>query len=57
MNLKGKVTIITGASGGIGSVTSKKLLDEGSKIVPVGRNKNKLKSTWRNLMTIIIPYP
>ena len=49
MNLKGKVTIITGASGGIGSVTSKKLLDEGSKIVPVGRNKNKLKSTLEEL--------
>jgi NAD(P)-dependent dehydrogenase (short-subunit alcohol dehydrogenase family) len=49
MNLKGKVTIITGASGGIGSVTSKKLLDEGSKIVLVGRNKNKLKSTLEEL--------
>ncbi len=49
MNLKGKVTIITGASGGIGSVTSKKLLDEGSKIVPVGRNKDKLKSTLEEL--------
>lgn len=49
MNLKGKVTIITGASGGIGSVTSKKLLDEGSKIVLVGRNKEKLKSTLEEL--------
>ncbi|HEY6535923.1 MAG TPA: SDR family oxidoreductase [Candidatus Nitrosocosmicus sp.] len=49
MNLKGKVTIITGASGGIGSVTSKKLLDEGSKIVLVGRNKDKLKSTLEEL--------
>ncbi len=49
MNLKGKVTIITGASGGIGSVTSKKLLDEGSKIVLVGRNKEKLKSTLEAL--------
>jgi 3-oxoacyl-[acyl-carrier protein] reductase len=49
MNLKGKVTIITGASGGIGSTTSKKLLDEGSKIVLVGRNKDKLKSTLEAL--------
>ena len=49
MNLKGKVTFITGASGGIGSVTSKKLLDEGSKIVLLGRNKDKLKSTLEEL--------
>jgi len=49
MNLKGKVTIITGASGGIGSTTTKKLLDEGSKIVLVGRNKDKLKSTLEAL--------
>ena len=45
MKLKGKVTIITGASGGIGSFTSKKLLEEGSKVVLVGRNKAKLKKT------------
>src|SRR6185312_3540950 len=49
MKLKGKVTIITGASGGIGSITSKKLLEEGSKIVLVGRNKNKLKRTLEEL--------
>jgi 3-oxoacyl-[acyl-carrier protein] reductase len=49
MRLEGKVTIITGASGGIGSFTSKKLLEEGSKVVLVGRNKNKLKKTLQEL--------
>lgn len=49
MRLKGKVTIITGASGGIGSFTSKKLLEEGSKVVIVGRNKDKLKRTLQVL--------
>ena len=56
MKLKGKVTIITGASGGIGSFTSKKLLEEGSKIVLVGRNKNKLKRTLEELMMITMYY-
>lgn len=49
MKLKGKVTIITGASGGIGKTTSKRLLDEGSKVVIVGRNKNKLKRAAEEL--------
>ena len=49
MRLEEKVTIITGASGGIGSFTSKKLLEEGSKVVLVGRNKDKLRKTLDEL--------
>jgi NAD(P)-dependent dehydrogenase (short-subunit alcohol dehydrogenase family) len=49
MKLKGKVTIITGASGGIGKATSKRLLDEGSKVVLVARSKDKLKKTVNEL--------
>ncbi len=49
MKLNGKVTIITGASGGIGKVTAKKILDEGSKVVLVARDKNKLKKTVEEL--------
>lgn len=43
MKLNGKVTIITGASGGIGKAAARKMLDEGSKVVLVSRDKNKLK--------------
>jgi 3-oxoacyl-[acyl-carrier protein] reductase len=45
MKLNGKVTIITGASGGIGKSVAQKILEEGSKVVLVSRNKNKLKKT------------
>jgi len=41
-NLRGKVAVITGASGGIGSVFSKELSQQGVKIVLNGRNENKL---------------
>ena len=49
MKLKGKVSIVTGASGGIGKSTVKSLLDEGSKVVLVARDKNKLKRTLDEL--------
>ena len=49
MKLNGKVTIITGASGGIGKSVAQKLLEEGSKVVLVSRNKNKLKKTVEEL--------
>ena len=45
MKLNGKVTIITCASGGIGKSVAQKILEEGSKVVLVSRNKNKLKKT------------
>lgn len=49
MKLNGKVTIITGASGGIGKSVAQKVLEEGSKVVLVSRNKNKLKKTIEEL--------
>ncbi|MDQ3084357.1 MAG: SDR family oxidoreductase [Thermoproteota archaeon] len=49
MKLNGKVTIITGASGGIGKSVAQKVLEEGSKVVLVSRNKNKLKKTVEEL--------
>jgi len=49
MKLNGKVTIITGASGGIGKSVAQKVLEEGSKVVLVSRKKNKLKKTVEEL--------
>lgn len=49
MKLNEKVTIITGASGGIGKSVAQKVLEEGSKVVLVSRNKNKLKKTVEEL--------
>ncbi len=49
MKLGGKVTVVTGATGGIGKSTSKKILEEGGKVVLVARNKDKLKKTVNEL--------
>ena len=49
MKLKDKVTVITGATGGIGSSISKKVLHEGSKVVLVARDKDKLKKSVKEL--------
>src|SRR6188472_4120165 len=42
MSLKGKVAIVTGAGGGVGRATTKRLSAEGAKVVMVGRERQKL---------------
>lgn len=42
--LEGKVAIITGASGGIGSATARKLLDEGACVMLAGRDIVRLRA-------------
>lgn len=42
MNLKGKVAIVTGAGGGVGKATTRRLASEGSKVVLIGRERGKL---------------
>jgi NAD(P)-dependent dehydrogenase (short-subunit alcohol dehydrogenase family) len=42
MNLMGKVAIVTGAGGGVGRATTKRLVSEGSKVVLLGRERGKL---------------
>lgn len=40
--LDGKVAVITGASGGIGSATARKFLDEGARVMLHGRDHSRL---------------
>lgn len=42
MKLKGKVAVITGAAGGVGKATVKRLSSEGCRVVLIGRNKKSL---------------
>ena len=41
MNLKDKTIVITGATGGIGTVLSQKLKDLGASVITVGRDQSK----------------
>jgi len=49
MNLKGKTILITGATGGIGSVLASHLAHEGSNLILLGRDSDKLTSLLENL--------
>jgi NAD(P)-dependent dehydrogenase (short-subunit alcohol dehydrogenase family) len=42
MRLNNKVAIITGATGGIGEATARRFLDEGARLMLVGRSADKL---------------
>ena len=42
--LMGKVAVVTGAAGGIGQVIIRRYLEEGAKVVLVGRNREKLEA-------------
>src|ERR1043166_9752897 len=47
--LEGKVAIITGATGGIGEATAKRFLEEGARVMLVGRSADKLAATTERL--------
>ena len=49
MDIKGKVAIVTGASGGIGLATAKVLSKKGAKLALVARSKNKLEQLAKEL--------
>ena len=42
MGLKGKVAIVTGAGGGVGRSTTERLVNEGCRVILVGRDRSKL---------------
>jgi NAD(P)-dependent dehydrogenase (short-subunit alcohol dehydrogenase family) len=47
--LEGKTAIVTGATGGIGEATAKLFLEEGAKVMLVGRSAEKLGATQERL--------
>lgn len=49
MEIKGKVAIVTGASGGIGLATAKLLAEEGAKVALIARNEEKLSALVREI--------
>lgn len=56
MNVKGKVALVTGASGGIGYATAKLLAGKGAQLALVARSKDKLEQLAKELPnSIAIP--
>jgi short-subunit dehydrogenase len=49
MEIKNKIAIVTGASGGIGLATAKLLAKEGAKVALVARNEEKLSGLCREI--------
>ncbi|MEC0180793.1 SDR family oxidoreductase [Paenibacillus peoriae] len=55
-NIQGKVVIILGASSGIGEATTKKLAQEGAKLVIAARREDRLKALVKTLPDAEIAY-
>jgi len=54
LDIKGKVAIVTGASGGIGLATAKILSSKGAKLALVARSKDKLEQLAKGLPDAIV---
>ena len=55
-NIRGKVVIIMGASSGIGEATTKKLAQEGAKLVIAARREDRLKALVESIPNANISY-
>ena len=56
MDLKGKTSLITGATKGIGRGTAIALAQAGSNIIAVGRNQNELDSLSKLIKKLNVKY-
>jgi NADP-dependent 3-hydroxy acid dehydrogenase YdfG len=54
--IQGKVVVIMGASSGIGEATTKKLAQEGAKLIIAARREDRLKSLVESLPNVEISY-
>ena len=55
-NIQDKVVVIMGASSGIGEATTKKLAQEGAKLVIAARREDRLKALVESLPNAEISY-
>lgn len=56
MRFKGKVALVTGAGQGVGLACAKKFIDEGAKVIGVGRTEAKLLKAGKELGKNYIPF-
>lgn len=54
--LKGKTALVTGASRGIGKAIAKAMVNSGATVVALGRNKETLEQTQKEMGDSYIPY-
>jgi NADP-dependent 3-hydroxy acid dehydrogenase YdfG len=57
MNIRGKIALVTGASGGIGAATARALASEGARVVLVARRAAELRQLAGSIGSSAVSYP